>query len=216
MKNKTFITTVVAASVMLSGCATASSGTTPFHARTTSVQTDAPQPSTDKRRVAKSAGIGCLAGGALAYLTGKKDKAVAACAAGAVVGGVASYRKQLKEAEAIADAARDAGLDARVETKTVNANDGQSEALDALIIGYRPADMAPVSPRTAASLDKLGVLITSSTNELTVRFEGIDRSVCNAPRAELDRRGALSNVKVVDGCGSGAYRVVVSPMPALR
>lgn len=215
MKSKTFITTVVAASVMLSGCATASSGTTPFHARSTSVQ-DAPQPSTDKRRVAKAAGIGCLAGGALAYLTGKKDKAVAACAAGAVVGGVASYRKQLKEAEAIADAARDAGLDARVETKTVNANDGQAEALDALIIGYRPADMAPVSPRTAASLDKLAVLIISSTNELTVRFEGIDRSVCNAPRAELDRRGALSKAKVVDRCGSGAYRVVVSPMPELR
>lgn len=210
------LATAIAASVMLSGCATASPGAMPSNARSTSAQTEAPQPSTDKRRMAKSAGIGCLAGGALAVLTGKKDKAVAACAAGAVVGGVASYRNQLKEAEAIADAARDAGLDARVETKTVNANDGQAEALDALIIGYRPADMAPVSPRTAASLDKLAVLITSSANELTVRFEGISRSVCDVPRAELDRRGALSKAKVVDGCGSGAYRVVVSPMPALR
>ena len=216
MNYKALVATAIAASVMLSGCATASPGAMPSNARSTSAQTEAPQPSTDKRRIAKSAGIGCLAGGALVFLTGKKDKAVAACAAGAVVGGVASYRKQLKEAEAVADAARDAGLDARVETKTVNANDGQAEALDALIIGYRPADMAPVSPRTAASLDKLAVLITSSTNELTVRFEGTNRSVCDVPRAELDRRGALSKAKVVDGCGLGAYRVVVSPMPKLR
>lgn len=216
MKSRNLITTAIAASVMLSGCATAGSGALPFHTRSEAAQTDTPQSPTDKRRVAKSAGIGCLAGGALAYLTGKKDKAVAACAAGAVVGGVASYRKQLKEAEAIADAARDAGLDARVETKTVNANDGQAEALDALIIGYRPTDMAPVSLRTAASLDKLAGLISSSTNELTVRFEGIDRSLCDVPRAELHRRGALSKAKVVDGCGSGPYRVVVSPMPELR
>ena len=41
------------------------------------------KPKTDKKRVFKAGGFGCVAGGALAYLTGKKDRAVAACAAAA-------------------------------------------------------------------------------------------------------------------------------------
>lgn len=95
----------------------------------------------------KASGIGCLASGGLAYLTGNKDKAAVACAAGAVVGGIASYRAQVKEAQEVANAAKAAGLNAQIRVKTVQTPDGQAEALDALTIRYKPEDMVPVSRR---------------------------------------------------------------------
>ncbi len=170
----------------------------------------------NKRRMFKAGGIGCLAGGGLAYLTGKKDKAAAACAAGAVVGGIASYRAQVKEAQEVAEAAKAAGLDARVQTKAVETKDGQAEALDKLVIKYPVADMKSLNPATANTLDKLGALLKSSKEKLTVSFSGADTAVCAVPLVELAKRGALANATVQDVCGTGDYAITVSPIPDVR
>ncbi|MFI8718623.1 hypothetical protein ACIGHF_12195 [Stenotrophomonas sp. NPDC077464] len=170
----------------------------------------------NKLRMFKAGGIGCLAGGGLAYLTGKKDKAAAACAAGAVVGGIASYRAQVKEAQEVAEAAKAAGLDARVQTKAVETKDGQAEALDKLVIKYPVADMKSLNPATANTLDKLGALLKSSKEKLTVSFSGADTAVCAVPLVELAKRGALANATVQDVCGTGDYAITVSPIPDVR
>lgn len=170
----------------------------------------------NKLRMFKAGGIGCLAGGGLAYLTGKKDKAAAACAAGAVVGGIASYRAQVKEAQEVAEAAKAAGLDARVQTKAVETKDGQAEALDKLVIKYPVADMKSLNPATANTLDKLGELLKSSKEKLTVSFSGADTAVCAVPLVELAKRGALANATVQDVCGTGDDAITVSPIPDVR
>ncbi len=180
---------------------------------------DTPQPEhqkTNKLRVFKAGGIGCLAGGGLALITGNKKQAASACLVGGVVGGVASYHAQLKEFRELEAEAKAAGLDAQVHTKTVNAKDGQAEALDKLVIRYPAADMRPVSPKTAATLDKLAALLKASKEKLTVSFSGADTAVCAVPLVELAKRGALANATVQDVCGTGDYAITVSPIPDVR
>lgn len=175
------------------------------------------KPKTDKRRVFKAGGIGCVAGGALAYLTGKKDRAVAACAAGAAVGATASYVKQQREhAEEAADAARAAGMKAEVVTKTAAVEGKQETVLDSLRLNYDPADMKRLDASTQAFLDKFAGLLTKSTNGLTVVFQGADKAACQVPIVELAKRGALSKVTVEDRCGRGEHVIVVTPVPDVR
>ncbi|MFY0186104.1 hypothetical protein PV767_18695 [Stenotrophomonas rhizophila] len=172
----------------------------------------------NKLRMFKAGGIGCLAGGGLAYLTGKKDKALLSCAAGAVAGGIASYRAQVKEAQEVAEAAKAAGLDAQVRTKSVATTDGQVEALDALTIRYSPVDMQGSNPKTAATLDKLAALLKASKTQLTIRFEGGDLAVCPIPAEELHRRGALAGHRseVVCGEDNEPFLIRVTPIPDVR
>lgn len=175
------------------------------------------KPKTDKKRVFKAGGIGCVAGGALAYLTGKKDRAVAACAAGAAVGATASYVKQQREhAEEAADAARAAGMKAEVVTRTETVEGKQEAALDSLRLNYNPADMKRLDASTQAFLDKFAGLLTKSTNGLTVVFQGTDKVACQVPIVELAKRGALSKVTVDDRCGKGEHVIVVTPVPDVR
>ncbi|WHL19987.1 hypothetical protein [Stenotrophomonas acidaminiphila] len=175
------------------------------------------KPKTDKKRVFKAGGIGCVAGGALAYLTGKKDRAVAACAAGAAVGATASYVKQQREhAEEAADAARAAGMKAEVVTKTAAVEGKQETVLDSLRLNYDPADMKRLDASTQAFLDKFAGLLTKSTNGLTVVFQGVDKAACQVPIVELAKRGALSKVTVDDRCGRGEHVIVVTPVPDVR
>jgi len=176
-----------------------------------------PQRKSNKLRLFKAGGIGCVAGGGLALLTGNKKKAAVACAAGAVVGGVASYRAQLKEFRELEAEAKAAGLDAQVHTKTVEARDGQAEAVDKLVIRYPVGDMQqPLSPTTAVTLDKLAALLKASKEKLTVSFSGEKASVCQVPVVELAKRGALQSVTVEDRCGQGDYAITVSPIPDVR
>lgn len=172
----------------------------------------------NKLRLFKAGGIGCAAGAGIALLTGKKDKALTACAAGAVVGGIASYRAQLSEAKEVAEAAKAAGLDAQVHTKTVATEDGQAEALDALTIRYKPEDMQGSNPKTAVTLDKLAGLLKASKNQLTIRFEGGDLAVCPIPAEELHRRGALTGHRSEVACGENnePFLIRVTPIPDLR
>ncbi len=177
-----------------------------------------PQKKTDKLRLFKAGGIGCAAGAGIALLTGKKEKTLTACAAGAVVGGIASFRAQVQEAEEVAQAARQAGLDAQVQTKTVQPTDGQAEALDALTIRYNPKDMQGSNPKTAATLDKLAALLKSSKSQLTIRFEGGDLAVCPIPAEELYRRGALTAHRSIVACGEDnePFLIRVTPIPDVR
>ncbi|WP_254806808.1 hypothetical protein [Xanthomonas campestris] len=181
--------------------------------------TTPPEPQkTNKLRLFKAGGIGCAAGAGIALLTGKKDKALTACAAGAAVGGIASYRAQVNEAKEVAEAAKAAGLDAQLHTKTVATEDGQTEALDALTIRYSPEDMQGSNPKTAVTLDKLAGLLKASKNQLTIRFEGGDLTVCPIPAEELHRRGALSGHRSEVACGESnePFLIRVTPIPDVR
>lgn len=181
--------------------------------------TTPPEPQkTNKLRLFKAGGIGCAAGAGIALLTGKKDKALAACAAGAAAGGIASYRAQLNEAKEVAEAAKAAGLDAQVHKKTVATEDGQTEALDALTIRYKPEDMQGSNPKTAVTLDKLAGLLKASKNQLTIRFEGGDLALCPIPAEELHRRGALTGHRSEVACGENnePFLIRVTPIPDVR
>lgn len=175
------------------------------------------KPKTDKKRVFKAGGFGCVAGGAMAYLTGKKDRAIAACAAGAAVGATASYLRQQREhAEEAAEAAGAAGMKAEVVTKTETVEGKQEAVLDSLRLNYNPADMKRLDSDTQAFLDKFAGLLTKSTNGLTVVFQGADKAACQVPIVELAKRGALSKVTVDERCGSGEPVIVVTPVPDVR
>ncbi len=118
----------------------------------------------------------------------------------------------------MAEAAKAAGLDAQVHTKTVAAEDGQTEALDALTIRYKPEDMQGSNPKTAVTLDKLAGLLKASKNQLTIRFEGGDLAVCPIPAEELHRRGALTGHRSEVACGENnePFLIRVTPIPDLR
>lgn len=203
---KRFALTLTIAALLAPGLALAQDTTPPERQKT------------NKLRLFKAGGIGCAAGAGIALLTGKKDKALTACAAGAVVGGIASYRAQLNEAKEVAEAAKAAGLDAQVHTKTVATEDGQTEALDALTIRYNPEDMQGSNPKTAVTLDKLAALLKASKNQLTIRFEGGDVAVCPIPAEELHRRGALTGHRSEVACGENnePFLIRVTPIPDVR
>lgn len=172
--------------------------------------------SVDKMRTAKAAGIGCLAGGVAARLLGNKDDMLKGCAAGAVVGGIASYRKQLTEARELEAAAKAAGLAAEVKTKEVSDGKETVQALDALVITYTASDLQTMDAKTALVFDKLAALSKSAKNELTFTVEGKDKSVCSVPVVELAKRGAIGSHKVVDKCGKGDYRLTITPIPQVQ
>ena len=165
------------------------------------------------QRVARSAGIGCAVGAGLALLLGDKDKAAAACATGAIVGGIAAHQAQVREAQAIAAEAQAAGMRAEVRTKSVQAEDGTTDGLDALVIAYEPANVRAMDAKTATTFDRLGRLLTSAKNNLTVRFTGSSEA-CASALAALQSRGALERHRVDNRCGApGAHEIVVSPVP---
>ena len=208
------LSAVIAATLMTSGCATLAVPLVANAASSRNADSDGEQ-RTDRGRVAKSAGIGCAVGAGLAVLLGKKDDALKGCAAGAVVGGVASWRKQVNEAREVEQAAREAGMDAQVRTVQERDEDGkQGEKLQALVIEYDAADMRAMTPKTEQTLDRLAALLRGAKNELTVRFEGANG--CAVPLQALEQRDALTNHEVVNACGKGPNRITVSPLPDVR
>lgn len=204
----------------MSGCATiglpgASSPATPTtHASTNqSPSTTA----TDKRRMLKAGGIGCITGGLMGLLSGNKSTALKGCVAGAIVGGIVDWRAQVNEAHEVEKAAVAAGMKAKVTTEEGTDADGnKGPKLQALVIAYDPADMKAMDPKTVAMLDRLAALMTKAKNELVVRFEGRGE-VCAVPFQELTRRGAMEHHKPQLQCGfDDVYRIVVSPLPDVR
>lgn len=179
-------------------------------------QTQPSKPKADKKRLFKAGGIGCIAGGALAYLTGKKDKALTGCVVGAAVGSVASYKHQMDEARELASEAQAAGMTATVATKEATAQSGEKvEALDQVVIAYDPASMTARDPKTVAVLDKIAALAKKSKEPLSIASEGRDEKACQIPLAELSARGSFPPAKAVDRCGQGKAQLVISPVPDL-
>lgn len=174
-------------------------------------------PRTDRTRLFKAGGLGCVSGSALALLTGKRDRALAACAAGAAVGATTSYVQQQRElADEAAEAARAAGMRADVVTTEATIDGERQPVLESLPLAYDPADMKRLDAATQTFFDKLAALLNKSSNGLTVRFEGRDVVACQVPIVELAKRGALSKVTVDDHCGQGDHRIVVTPVPDVR
>lgn len=181
---------------------------------TEQAQANAEKPKADKKRLFKSGALGCVGVGALAYLTGKKDKALAACAVGAAVGSVASYRKQMDEARALQQEVQAAGMTATVSTKEATAKSGEKvEALDSVTIAYDPASMSARDPKTVAVLDKIAALAQRSKEPLTIAVEGRDQKACQIPLAELHARNAFPPATAVDNCGKGKPQILITPVP---
>lgn len=188
---------------MLSGCATLEQ----FSGSSSQV---------NKGSVAKGAGIGCAAGGALGAIFAGKDGALKGCAAGGLIGGGLAYKKELARAREAADAARLAGMKATIDTKTETAADGKAvEKFQGLVIEYDPTSVVKPDEKTKAFFDKLSAILKSSKSELTVRTEG--GAGCLAVVGELNGRGALTNHKLDNQCGKvPTHRILVSPLPDLK
>lgn len=187
MKSKLLITSI-AAVIALSGCASM------------------PDFQADKGRVAKASIVGCAGGALLAKVTGNSDNALRACAGGAVVAGVASYTAQLKEAKAVEEAARQAGLNAQVQIQEVGQGSERKSELKELRLQYDPNDLRNPSAETSAVFDKLAHLIKNKKAgaDLKVELRGSDQAMCVKPAELLKARG----VSLVD---TGAY---ASPVKA--
>lgn len=173
MKSKLLATSIITA-LALSACATVPGG---FQA--------------DKGRVAKASIVGCAGGALLAKFTGNSDNALRACAGGAVAAGVASYSAQLKEAKAVEEAARRAGLQAQVKTEEVVQGSERKSELKELRLQYDPNDLRNPSAETAAVFDKLASLIKNKkpNSKLEVELKGSDKAMCLKPAELLRSRG---------------------------
>lgn len=180
------------------------------------VQGERQAPQVDKGEAAKAGVQGCAIGSVLGGLLGVDSNV--GCAVGGVAGFGMNYRRQLKDARGVQDAARAAGMDAEVRTEQVVDNRGKSqEALASLTIRYEAADMEALDAKTQDTLDKLAGLAAKSKNTLTFRFEG-STPVCHVPQGELSKRGALDGHTVDNQCGkAGAeHAVVITPVPDVR
>ena len=173
MKSKLLVTSIVTV-LALSACATVPGG---FQA--------------DKGRVAKASIVGCAGGALLAKFTGNSDNALKACAGGAVVAGVASYTAQLKEAKAVEEAARQAGLNVQVQTQEVVQGAERKSELKELRLQYDPNDLRNPSAEAAAVFDKLASLIKNKkpNSQLEVELRGSDKAMCLKPAELLRARG---------------------------
>lgn len=176
--------------------------------------TNAEKPKTDKKRLFKSGALGCVGGGALAYLTGKKDKALTACAVGAAVGSVASYRKQMDEARALQQEAQAAGMTATVSTKEATAKTGEKvDAFAGMVIPYDTESVAARDPKNAKVYDRIAAFAQRSKEPLTIALEGRDQKACQIPLAELHARNAFPPATAVDNCGKGKPQILITPVP---
>lgn len=203
MKSKLLISSI-AAVIALTGCASM------------------PDFQADKGRVAKASIVGCAGGALLAKITGNSDNALRACAGGAVVAGVASYTAQLKEAKAVEEAARQAGLNAQVQTQEVGQGSERRSELKELRLQYDPNDLRNPSVETSAVFDKLATLIKNKKagEDLKIELKGSDQAMCTKPAELLKARGVLignsqaSHASVSANC-SGQHEIVISPITSL-
>ncbi|MGV4838965.1 hypothetical protein [Stenotrophomonas maltophilia] len=203
MKSKLLITSI-ATVIALSGCASM------------------PDFQADKGRVAKASIVGCAGGALLAKVTGNSDNALRACAGGAVVAGVASYTAQVKEAKAVEEAARQAGLNAQVQTQEVGQGSERKSELKELRLQYDPNDLRNPSAETSAVFDKLATLIKNKKAgaDLKVELRGSDKTMCVKPAELLKARGVLignsqaDHASVSTNC-VGQHEIVISPITSL-
>ncbi len=191
------IVLAIAATAVLSGCATTGSS------------------SIDNTRLAKSAGIGCATGGIAALIFGgDRSDALKGCVVAGGVGAFASYQAQLKEARELETAARAAGMQAVVSTKEVQTKEGQTtQAFDGIVIRYNGADVEKRSPGAVQVFDRLGALGQKAQNELSVATKG--STGCTVAVGLLQERGMFVKHKHINQCGSGESVIEVTPLPVV-
>ncbi|WP_303749362.1 hypothetical protein [Stenotrophomonas pigmentata] len=168
------------------------------------------EPKADMGKATNAANKGCGIGAVVGALAGVDGNI--ACAVGGAIGFGWSYQKQVKEARQVEEAAKAAGMNARVETTTEAGKNGKpEERLAGIVIDYVPADMQALDPKTTALLNKVEALAKKSKNTLVVRFEG--GAACSIPRDRLVNSGALAKHRVEDLCGkSSAHRITITPI----
>ncbi len=168
------------------------------------------QPKADMGKAKIAADRGCGIGAVVGALAGVDGNV--ACAVGGAIGFGWSYQKQVKEARQVEEAAKAAGMNARVETTNDAGKNGKpQERLAGIVIDYAPSDMQTMAPKTTALLDKVEALAKKSKNTLIVRFEG--GVACSIPRDRLVNSGALAKHTVEDLCGkSSAHRISITPI----
>jgi len=196
MKIKSIVI-AVAATAILSGCATTGSG------------------SIDNTRLAKSAGIGCALGGVGALIFGgDRSDAIKSCVVAGGVGALASYQAQMKEARELEASARAAGMQAVVSTRPVQTSEGQTtQAFDGIVMRYNGPDVVKRTPATVQVFDRLGALGQKAQNELSVTTNG--STGCAEAVSMLVERQVFAKHKLINQCGSGDSVIQVTPLPVV-
>lgn len=180
------------------------------------VEVQGERPAVDQGEAVQAGAQGCAVGGILGGLFGVDSKI--GCAVGGVAGYGMNYRRQLRDAREVQEAARAAGMNAEVHTEQVVDNRGrQQEAMSSLFISYEPADMEAQDAGTRNMLDKMAGLTKKSKTPLTIRFEG-STAACHIPQGELTKRGAFDGHTADNQCGQpgAAHAIVITPIPDVR
>lgn len=203
MKSKLLIVSLAAA-VASTGCAT--TGLSGGGTRTT-------EPTTGQT-VVKGAGIGCLAGAGLAFLTGNRDEAMKACAAGAVVGGLVAYKRQLDRARALEQEARAIGFTTELTTKQVAEQGEQGEALDALTVRLDARDIAAGGAKAQRLITKLASMADESEKPVTITVQGtVAQRAFLVERLNASLRSDKTTVREVL---AATPAFVLTPVPEIR
>lgn len=208
MKQKLILTTAIAATIMLSGCATTQSFGSKEAADDANRET--------RKEVIKGAAIGCGVGLLGASLGLIQQDALKACLGGAVIGGtikgVAAYREQVAEAKALAQEANALGAKATVVTKPVEAEDGKTEGLDQLKIDLNAADVNAKGDKTKQLLGKAAKMANASKTPVVIRVEGTvaQRTFL---KSEIAANLPAGTTVKVEEANATAPRLVLSPTP---
>lgn len=168
------------------------------------------QPKPDMGKAAGVATKGCGIGAIIGSIAGVD--ANVGCAVGGAIGFGWSYKKQMKDARELEQAAKAAGMNATVETDQVKGKLGKSEErLRTITIPYEAQDMETMDTKTAGLIDKMARLAEKSKAPLLFRFEG--NKACQIPLAALKSRGVLANHTVDDQCGkSSTHKITIAPI----
>lgn len=168
--------------------------------------------------------LGCAGGAVLARLIGNGSDMLKGCAAGAVVGGVASvelHKHLLAEAKKTAvEANAVPGVKATVATKTVEATNAQGQKEQTLTLDKLEMNL-PATKVNAHSDDVLRVVVKGTTladqakEPTTITILGT-----TAQRAWLDTQvhntlSSNTTVKVVDE-PAASPELIISPVPSVK
>lgn len=221
MKNFTRITTTALASAVLAitaGCAS-------IDTATQKVGGVFGSKSDTTRSATGGAIIGCAGGAVLARIIGGGHDMLRGCAAGAVVGGIASVQVHKHEVEKARQLALDVntlhGVTATVATKQVEAKDEktgkttQAEALDRLTIDLPSKGVKAHAADVTRVIDKASKLADEASEPTTIEVGGPlpERDwIASRIRSQLK---AGSTVKVVE-VAHATPRLVISPVPSVK
>lgn len=220
MKNLSRITSATAAAVALtlaSGCASIDNATQKIGGVFGSKNDTT-------RSATGGAIIGCAGGAVLARIVSGGRDMLRGCAAGAVVGGVASVQAHKHEVEKAQQLALEVnslhGVKATVATKQVEAKDErtgkttQDEALDRLTIDLPSKGVKAHAAEVTRVIDKAATLADEAVEPTTIEVGGPlpERDwIASRIRAQLK---AGSTAKVIE-VAHATPRLVISPVPSM-